>query len=102
MKHLAKPVHDSVQSVFKVNERLVVGPQALLKFLSAHYLARMLQQDRQNLKGLTPESQFQPVLAYFSLIQVNFKDPELDDAGCRDCFRHQCSTQLTAMYHWGP
>jgi hypothetical protein len=85
--------------VFKVNERVVVGPEALLKFLPGHYLPRMLQQDRQNLKGLASKSQFQPALTHFSLIQVNFKDPELDVAGFRNSpapfERHSISTECT-------
>ena len=55
-----------------------VWPQPLLQFLPCHHFARMLQEDRQNLKGLASELQFHPALAHFSGWKVNFEGSEPD------------------------
>jgi hypothetical protein len=57
--------------VIYIDER--VRPQPLLQFVPRYHIARALQQDGKNLKGLAGEFQLQPALAQFSRLKVNFE-----------------------------
>jgi hypothetical protein len=72
--------------VINVNEG--VRPQALLKFLSRHYVARMFQQNGQNLKRLATEFEPRTALAQFSGPKIHFKGGKAKELGLLECFVH--------------
>jgi hypothetical protein len=71
-----------------------IRPQPLLQFLPRHHLARALQQDGENLKGLAAEFQFDAGFTKFARHKVNFEDPEADQSGGLAVRRHCREPQL--------
>jgi hypothetical protein len=53
-------------------------PQSLLYFFASDHLARLLQQERQNLKRLFLQLYLRTVAAQLARPQVNLKSPELN------------------------
>jgi len=62
--------------VIEIDKR--VPPEPLLQFFPSDHLARVLQLDGQDLKGLAGEFELHSSLAKFSCPKVNFEGSEPD------------------------
>src|SRR5713101_9864120 len=66
-----------VEPVVEIHES-VRGPEFFLKFLASYDLAGMLQQHRQDLKGLFLKANSQAVLAQFASAKIQFENAKTE------------------------
>ena len=83
---LAQPIHGGADAVLELHYG-VIRPQPLADFFAAHHFAGMLQQHRENQKGLFGETnRLGTVLAQLTGAKVEFKAFKMDrPLGGVDC-----------------
>src|SRR5258708_36227251 len=98
-KSLAQPVDGVVQTVIKINER-VVRPELLAEFIACDHVAGTFQQHGQNLKRLILQPDSSAVLEEFSCAEIDFKRPEPGGRGGRRGGGHGGPSVWQRVYHF--
>src|SRR5882762_7056569 len=71
-KNFAQPHYRIVQSMIKINKR-IAQPEPIPQLLARNHIARLFQENGENLERLLGHLESQAVLANFAGSQVNFK-----------------------------
>src|SRR5439155_26237806 len=71
-ENFAQPHYRIVQSMIKINKR-IARPEPVPQFLARNHIARLFEENGENLERLLGHLQSQYVLANFAGSQVNFK-----------------------------
>ena len=68
--------------MLEIDER-AIWPEPLTQLLARDEIARSLQQQRQDLKGLSRQAEAHPCLAQFTCVEIQLEHAEPDDAKTR-------------------
>jgi hypothetical protein len=78
-KSLTKSFYSCVKAVFKINEG-ISGPEFPVKLLARNQLTGVFEETDQNLDRLPFQADFATLLLEFTRAQIEFEDPEPDQA----------------------